>query len=125
MKMTACLHLAAFCASLLLFGPAVSAAVKESLFYNTSRDNYLFQNDVLFDSVVSWSRTGCAHLCSRNERCEAFTHVPWWSGPGYCRGYSVTMTSARTDVTQASGAKTYSKAGEYDAISHTCTPDQK
>ena len=69
MKMTACLHLAAFCASLLLFGPAVRAAVKESLFYNTGRDNYLFQNDVLFDRVVSWSRPGCAYLCSRNDRC--------------------------------------------------------
>ena len=111
MKMTACLHLAAFCASLLLFGSAVSAAVKESLFYNTGRDNYLFQNDVLFDSVVSWSPLGCARLCSSDDRCRAFTRIPGSSGSGSCRGHSVTMTSASTDVTPASGAKTYNLAG--------------
>ena len=95
------------------FGPAVSAAVKESLFYNTGRDNYLFQNDVLFDSVVSWSPLGCARLCSRDDRCRAFTRIPGWSGPGSCRGHSITMMSASTDVMPASGSRTYNLAGTF------------
>ena len=91
----------------LLCKPALTTTITSSVFDRDSKlDNLFFTDNLLFENAA-WYVLDCAHQCSENGQCVAFTFIPGFLAPGSCRAHSAALTSASSDRTSANGAETF------------------